>query len=45
MRKTDFQTEEELSGNLRTLKPQGKGDLITERYDSIFRRNLMEYEP
>lgn len=42
MRKTDFQLEDELSGNLRQLKPKGNADLLHERYDDIFRRNLIE---
>jgi hypothetical protein len=45
MRKTEFQTEEEVAGNLRTAKPKGTpADLLIERYDSIFRRNLVEPE-
>jgi hypothetical protein len=37
--------EDELSGNLRTLRPLGTADLITERFDSVYRRNLLEPEP
>lgn len=43
MRKTDFQTEDELAGSLRTARSKGTvADLIVERYDSVFRRNLIE---
>lgn len=43
MRKTDFQTEEELAGSLRTARPKGTpADLLLDRYDSVFRRNLIE---
>jgi len=42
MKKTDFQTEEELSGSLRSLKNQGPVDLLVDRYDSIFRRGIIE---
>lgn len=41
MRKTDFQPEEDLSGNLRTIKPIGADNMLEERFDSIFRRNLL----
>ena len=41
-RKTDYQLEEELSGNLRQLKPLGGDLLLQDRFDSIFRRNLVE---
>jgi len=34
--------EKELTGNFRQVRPQGPGDLLAERYDSIFRRNLLE---
>ena len=44
MRKTDFQMEDELAGNLRTIKPHGPGDLLFDRYDSVFRRNMIEPE-
>ena len=46
MKKTEFQTEDLLSGSLRAIKAH-KGtaaDLLVDRYDSIFRRNLMELE-
>eukprot|EP00347_Sterkiella_histriomuscorum_P017776 403348038 len=42
MKKIDFQTEEELAGNLRQLKPRGPADLLVDRYDSIFRRRMLE---
>lgn len=45
MRKTDFQTEDEFAGSLRTIRVKGApADLLIERYDSIYRRNLMEPE-
>lgn len=45
MRKTEFQTEEELAGSLRTIRAKATpADLLVERYDSIFRRNLLEPE-
>ena len=44
MKKTDFQTENELSGNLRSIQPKGVADLLLDNYDSIFRRNLLEPE-
>lgn len=45
MRKTEFQSEEELAGSLRALKAKATpADLLVERYDSIFRRNLVEPE-
>jgi hypothetical protein len=34
--------EDELSGNLRQMKPVGTDFLIEDRFDSIFRRNLVE---
>ena len=46
MRKTDFQMEEDLRGSLRSIKPSNDiGDLITERYDTVFRKNLLVPEP
>ena len=43
MRKTDFQTEDELSGSLRTIRSKATpADLLVDRFDSIFRRNLLE---
>ena len=44
MRKTDFQLEEELAPSLRQLKIQGADDVLRERYDSVFRRNLVELD-
>lgn len=44
MRKTDFQLEDELAPSLRQLKVQGQDDVIRERYDSVFRRNLVELD-
>ena len=37
---TDFQLTSELTTNLRTLKTTG--NLLSDRYDSLFRRNLIE---
>lgn len=42
MKKIDFQTEDELSGNLRQLRARGPADLLVDRYDSIFRRRMLE---
>lgn len=42
MRKHDYQLEDDLSGNLRQMKPLGNGNLLDDRFDSIFRRNLLE---
>jgi hypothetical protein len=42
MRKTDFQMEEELAASLRQLRPKTGADLLKERYDDVFRRNLLE---
>ena len=44
MRKTDFQLEEELSSNLRNVKPKGPADLLQDRFDSVFRRNMLAPE-
>ena len=44
MRKTDFQLEEELAPTLRQLKAQGTDDLLRDRFDSVFRRNLIEMD-
>ena len=44
MRKTDFQMENELAGSLRQLKAQGQDDLLRDRFDSVFRRNLVEMD-
>ena len=41
-RKQDYQLEDDLAGNLRKLKPLGSDQLLQDRYDSIFRRNLIE---
>ena len=41
-RKHDYQLEDDLSGNLRQMKPLGNGNLLDDRFDSIFRRNLLE---
>lgn len=41
-RKLDYQLEDELSGNLRQMKPMGNDVLLQDRFDSIFRRNLVE---
>lgn len=42
MRKPDFQMEDDLAENLRKLKPLGNDHLLQDRFDSIFRRNLIE---
>ena len=44
MRKTDFQLEEELSGSLRQLKPQGQDDLLREHFDTRFRLGQVELD-
>ena len=44
MRKTDFKMEDELAGSLRELRPVGQDDALRERFDSVFRRNLIELE-
>lgn len=43
-RKFEYQLEDELSGNLRQLKPCGNDLLIEDRYDSIYRRNFVELD-
>ena len=42
MRKTDFQLEEELAGSLREVKAVGKDDFMRERFDTVFRRNMLD---
>ena len=44
MRKTDFQMEDELAPSLRQLRAQGTDDLLRDRFDSVFRRNLVELD-
>ena len=45
MKKTEFQTEEELAGSLRTIKSKATpADLLVDRWDSVFRRNLIELD-
>lgn len=44
MKKTDFQLEDELAPSLRQLKAQGTDDLLRDRFDSVFRRNLIELD-
>lgn len=41
-RKTDYILEEELSGNLRQAQPLTNDQLLHDRFDSVFRRNLVE---
>jgi len=41
-RKTEYQLDSELSGNLRQMRPLGNDLLLEDRFDSIFRRNLVE---
>ena len=43
-RKQDFQLEDDLPGNLRKLKPLGSDQLLQDRFDSIFRRNMIEMD-
>lgn len=42
MKKTEFQLEDELAGSLREAKALGKDDFLRDRFDSIFRRNLLD---
>ena len=42
MKKTDFQMEEELAGSLRQVKILGKDDFLRDRFDSVYRRNLLD---
>lgn len=42
MKNTEFQLEEELAANLRQTKPLGNENLLRDRFDSVFRRNLVE---
>lgn len=42
MRKTDFQLEDELAGSMRQVRAQGQADLLRDRFDSVFRRNMVE---
>ncbi len=42
MRKQDYILEDDLSGNLRQMKPLGNTSLLEDRFDSVFRRNLIE---
>lgn len=44
MRKTDFQLEEELAPSLRQLQASGTNDMMRERFDDIFRRNMIEMD-
>ncbi len=44
MRKTDFQMEKDLSGSLRSMKPLGSTSLLEDRFDSVYRRNLLAPE-
>jgi hypothetical protein len=41
-KKPDFQLEEDLAENLRKMKPLGNDMLLLDRFDSVFRRNLIE---
>ena len=36
--------EDELAGSLRQLKAHGQDDLLRDRFDSVFRRNLVELD-
>ena len=42
MHKTPFQMEDELAGSLRQVKPIGTDDFFRERFDSVYRRNLLD---
>ncbi len=44
MKKTDFQLEDELAPSLRQLKALGTDDLLRDRFDSVFRRNMIELD-
>ena len=34
--------EDELAGSIREINPVGQADLLRERFDSVFRRNMVE---
>lgn len=42
MRKTDFQMEDELAPSMRQIRAHGQADLLRDRFDSVFRRNMVE---
>lgn len=42
MRKTDFQLEEELAGSLREARTIGKDDFLRDRFDSVYRQNMLD---
>ena len=42
MKKMDFQLEDELAGSLREARAVGKDDFLRERFDSVYRRNLLD---
>lgn len=42
MRKTDFQLEDELAGSLREVRAIGKDDILRDRFDSVYRRNILD---
>ena len=41
-RKIEYQLDSELSGNLRQMRPLGNDLMLEDRFDSIYRRNLVE---
>jgi hypothetical protein len=43
-RKLDYQLEDDLAGNLRQMRPLGNDMLLQDRFDSVFRRNLVELD-
>ena len=44
MRQADFQLEDELAGSLRQLKSTGTHNMLREKQDDAFRRNLIEMD-
>lgn len=42
MKKTEFQLESELAGTLRQVRPYGRDDFLRDRFDSVYRRNLLD---
>jgi hypothetical protein len=44
MRQADYQLEDELAGSLRQLKSTGTHNMLREKQDDAFRRNLIEMD-
>lgn len=44
MRKTDYQLDDELAPSLRQLKSTGTHNMLREKQDDAFRRNLIEMD-